>query len=238
MSRTGVSAVAEITALVITSRAFIAAAVARKADPATIWAKMANKGRRAHAPRPPVHARRSGFTLRLRGRRSAERRQALEINGDRLTVGLGQFGEVADNGVHAAAKDVAGGREAAGQRLDDVGVGPGQEAAASEVRRLAVTVRQRGARERLAFLHLAQKSARRVTFAAMAGALDEIAAAVPLFALARVGAKRCVVEVEQLPQAHGAANGKRKGERVRRRLPLDRRQRVQERGEIGDVLRS
>src|ERR1700733_9392970 len=70
----------------------------------------------------------------------------------------------------------------------------------------------------------------------MAGALDEIAAAVPLFALRMVGAKARVVEIESLPQTHGAADGKGKGEGVRRRFALNRRQTAQERREIGDVL--
>src|SRR5258708_25079752 len=100
-----------------------------------------------------------------------------------------------------------------------------------------MTVRQWRARECPAQLHLAQKTPWRVTFAAMAGALDEIAAAVPLLALGGIGGKAGVGEIEQLPQTHGAADGKGKGERIRRRLPLDRRQRSEERGDIGDVLR-
>src|SRR6185437_7507224 len=89
----------------------------------------------------------------------------------------------------------------------------------------------------LALLHLAEETARRVTFAAMAGAFDEIAAAVPLLALLWVGRKAGVGKKKELPTAHRATDGERKGERVLRRLPLDRRQRSEERGEIGDILR-
>src|SRR5271156_5056344 len=101
-----------------------------------------------------------------------------------------------------------------------------------------MAVGQWRARERPAQVRLAQEAARRVAFAAMAGALDEVAATVPLFALRRVGGKARVVEIEMLPQAHGAADGKGKGERVRRRFALNRRQSAQERCEVGEVLRS
>jgi hypothetical protein len=45
--------------------------------------------------------------LRLRRRGRAKRGQALQIDGDRLAVGLGQFGKVARNGGHAPTEHVA-----------------------------------------------------------------------------------------------------------------------------------
>ena len=71
----------------------------------------------------------------------------------------------------------------------------------------------------------------------MAGAFDEIAAAVPLFALRWIGAEAGIVEIEELPQTHGAADGEGKGEGVRVRFAFDRRHGAQERREIGDILR-
>src|ERR1700722_6483107 len=101
-----------------------------------------------------------------------------------------------------------------------------------------MTVGQGRACKRAAHIHLTQNAARRVALAAMAGAFDEIAAAIPLVALGGVGAKARVVEIEELPQAQSAPDGKGKGERVCRRFALDRRQGAQERREIGDILRT
>src|ERR1700722_11561569 len=119
-------------------------------------------------------------SLRLRRRGGSERGKALQIDGDRLAVGLAQFGHIANNAGHAGTENVAGRREAAGEGLDNVRVGPVQKVAASQVRRFAVTVRQRRACKRMLQVHLAQKTPWRMAFAAMAGALDEIAAGVPL----------------------------------------------------------
>src|ERR1700735_3580286 len=100
-----------------------------------------------------------------------------------------------------------------------------------------MTVGQGRAGECMLQVHLAQKAPRRVAFATMAGALNEIAAAVPLFALRWIGAKAGIVEIKELPQTHGAADGAGKWEGVRRRVALDRRHGAQERREIGDIIR-
>src|ERR1700729_1365663 len=100
-----------------------------------------------------------------------------------------------------------------------------------------MTVGQGRAGERMLQVHLAQKAPRRVAFATMAGPRNEIAAAVPLFALRWIGAKAGIVEIKELPQTHGAADGEGKEESVRRRFAFDRRHGAEARRGMGAILR-
>ena len=91
----------------------------------------------------------------------------------------------------------------------------------------------------LVLLGAAGEIARRVAFAAMARPFDEIAAE-PRPVPARPSASAITgwsLEIEQLPQAEAAPDVERKAEPVARRLAGDRRQRLHEGVEVGDVGR-
>src|SRR5262245_19399432 len=135
-----------------------------------------------------------------------DRRQRLDVGRDRLAVGFGQALRRAHHFGHRSADRIAGGRGAGGENLDDVGLGIIADALGRDVRDPVVAHGGGAAGEALALDDAAEEVARAVAFGAVAGAVDQIGAAIPGGGFARVGLERRGVEEQQFPHTGGAAD--------------------------------
>jgi len=126
----------------------------------------------------------------------------LEIGRDRFAVRVRQLGHVLLHLGHAATDEIEIRRVAVLQIGDNVGLAPGSDRTLRrDVGNTPLAFRIGGTRQPHILLKSPQRITRRVTFAAMAGAFDDILPALDLVVGARERHTRRLVEIEELPAA-------------------------------------
>src|ERR1019366_7396403 len=118
------------------------------------------------------------------------------------------------------------------ERFRDIGLSPALELELGDVGNAALAIGARPAGEAQARDHATERVARRVTFRAVAGAVDQVSAPIPLRRSRRIGLERLAIEKQQLPEAERAPNVEWKRQIVIAHTPRHWRQRL----EIGEQI--
>src|SRR5581483_2555824 len=135
-----------------------------------------------------------------RWRVAFERRQRLDVDGDRRAVVVGELAGIAHHVGHWPRHFIVR-RHAGRQHFGDVFFRPLAELELRDVRHPVLAIRAGAAGKAQAGLDGAEKVARRMTLGTVAGSVHQIGAPVPVVGLLRVGLKRQAVQEQQLPDA-------------------------------------
>ena len=186
------------------------------------------------APSPPDQD--LSTVLLFRPRRSVDRRQRLDVVGDRGAIFRRELRGVLDHAHHRSAGAVAIGHLAGLEKIADVLCAPVRKSLLGDVGHPALAFRIGPARKSLRGDDAAEEIPRAVAFRAMAKTVHEIGAAIPLRRMRGIGAERLAVHEQEFPHADIAADVERKRHVVVARFARDRRQRLQIGEEVAHVF--